>query len=199
MIFLTARYLLKDLHKQLHFYKPYLFLDVFLILSISCFIIKDEYSYTTLINCLLVFYLLVISITDFKYQIIPDRITYLYIIVGLLICVLSEDHSPYDAIIGLVTGFSIFFLISVIATKIFKKPALGGGDIKLAAMLGIYVGWEGIIMSLFLASILALIFVLICYLIKREYIPKVSFGPFIVLSAISLISYKTELIFLFSN
>lgn len=184
MVFLFAKFLLKDLQKSLSFIKSYLLLDLFFILS-SILVYKIYgVSTNTLINILLLLYLLVISITDFKYQIIPNKMTYLYVIIGIIMYLISENLQIKNAMLGMIVGFLLFLTISIVVTKLLNKPAMGGGDIKLATMHGIFVGWNGVIISLFFASVIALIVVVIFSFLYKKKINNVSFNPFLVFSAI---------------
>ncbi len=169
-------------------------LDLLLVLSSIFFYINIGPTSLFFINVLLILYLLIISITDFKFQIIPDKITYLYILIGTIITLLSDNLMIVDSIIGMLCGFLLFISISIAGSYIFKKPAIGGGDIKLAAMLGIFVGWDGIILSMFIASVIAMIFVSAYFLIYRKRILTISFGPFLVFSVIVTYNSKENLI-----
>ena len=110
--------------------------------------------------------------------------TYLYVIIGIIMYLISENLQIKNAMLGMIVGFLLFLTISIVVTKLLNKPAMGGGDIKLATMHGIFVGWNGVIISLFFASVIALIVVVIFSFLYKKKINNVSFNPFLVFSAI---------------
>src|SRR5580765_770463 len=106
---------------------------------------------------LFVFYLLTISIIDFHHKIIPDELSLSLILIGWVI----SFRNPYlgmalppwaDSILASVAGGGLMLLLAWVGEKIFKKEALGGGDIKLMAGIGAFLGWSGLIGSLTLGS-----------------------------------------------
>ncbi len=104
--------------------------------------------------------LVVIFVIDLQHYIIPDWITLPGVIVGLLYGALS--HHLASSVIGMLAGFLFFYSIAWISLLILKKEGMGGGDIKLAAMLGAWLGWQSLIVALFISfligAILGLIF-----------------------------------------
>ena len=139
---------------------------------------------------LLVSYLIVLFIIDLDEMILPNSLTYSGSVVGLSLisyqCLISYDSS-YEILFEhffafLIAIFGIGF-ISFIIKLIIKKPALGGGDAKLFALSGAWLGLDGLEVTItlsFLVSALFVILGLILGLIKRgEYIP---FGPYICVS-----------------
>ncbi len=133
---------------------------------------------------------LIIFITDFKYMIILDTplivssillIILKYFEVGLL-------NSIYAIIYGIVL-FIIMYLIKLLGDKIYHRESLGGGDIKLAFLMGLTLGYPGIglrmgLISLILASFLALPYAMAqVYLIKKNELP---YGPFLIASTIMI-------------
>jgi len=139
-----------------------------------------------------VFYLIVISFIDLEHRIIPDVLSYSLTIIGIFLSPLNLYLSDklttriLYSISGLLTGLIIFFLISYTGRKIFKKEALGEGDIKLAAGLGVFLGPYKFLFSLFIGSLAGTFLSLILiYILKKkkwgEYLP---FGPFLSFGAI---------------
>jgi len=142
-----------------------------------------------LIFSLLVASLLVITLIDLDLSIIPDRITLPGIVIGLLLSPFSTHlgsgvRGITTAAIGLAVGGILFFLIALLGELIFKKESMGGGDIKLAAMLGAFLGWKGALVSFFLAffvgAIVGGVMVLVSSKGRGSRIP---FGPFLALGA----------------
>lgn len=124
--------------------------------------------------------------TDLEWKIIPDAMTYPLMAVGVLL-------SPWNiffnstgagniasAMTGIIAGGGGLFVVAAIGRFIFKKEAMGGGDIKLLAGIGAILGWKGAIATLFIGSAIGAVASLVAIatgLLKRhQYIP---FGPFL--------------------
>jgi leader peptidase (prepilin peptidase)/N-methyltransferase len=90
-------------------------------------------------------------------------------------------------------GAGIRWLIRFVGTIVFKKEEMGLGDVKLLAMIGGFVGWQGVLLTLVLASFAGAIIGIIVKLITSEaYIP---FGPFLVLGATPVILVRPEIMY----
>lgn len=132
--------------------------------------------------------LLVITFIDLDHQIIPDAITIPGIIIGILFSsFLTID--PYNAtkelgtlqsIIGMLVGGGSFYLIAH-----FSRGGMGGGDIKMMAMLGSFLGWKGVFMTTFTASLIGSIVGIFLMVAKgKGRKTKIPFGPFLALGAL---------------
>lgn len=94
--------------------------------------------------------LLEMSIADIKYMIVPDQLIMLLVITGLGF-IPHHAFGVLDCIRGAAIGFGVLAVIAVVGRLIYKKPAVGGADIKLFAALGLSLGTDGII-SVFVIS-----------------------------------------------
>ncbi len=137
-------------------------------------------------------------VIDFKHKIIPDRLNLTIFEVGIVIAFLygfSNVAITIDLLFGMLAGGAIFAIIALIGGMIYGKEAMGLGDVKFIAALGLYFGFTNIIiisvMSFLLGAIVGII--LIVFRIKKsnEYIP---FGPFIVVSTLVCMFLPAELI-----
>lgn len=137
--------------------------------------------------------LIVIFFVDLEHQIIPNSITFpgipLAVIFGSTI--LPDPFSRIDllgfkaSIIGFLAGGISFYLIGVLGRAILKKDAMGGGDVKMMAMIGGLLGWKGIILTTFLGSLLGSIVGVSLILLKgREWGARIPFGPYLALGAL---------------
>ena len=97
--------------------------------------------------------LLVIAVIDLQHQIIPDVISLPGILAGFLANLSTGRVSWTDSLIGIVVGGGVFLAIAVLGAWMAGQDAMGGGDIKLAAMLGALLGWKVLLLSLFLAAV----------------------------------------------
>jgi leader peptidase (prepilin peptidase) / N-methyltransferase len=148
--------------------------------------------------------LIVITFIDLDFQIIPDRITLPGIPLGLLAgSLLLPD--PFlraaqlgwkGSLIGALSGFLFYYFVAVAGEKIFKKEAMGGGDIKMMAMVGGFLGWKGIILTTFLGSLIGSVIGIFMIIFKgRERGSLIPFGPFLALGAVVSLFFGQEIIF----
>ncbi len=122
---------------------------------------------------------LVIALIDFKHQIIPDMITLPGIAVGIAASFALNHITPKASIIGLLVGGGLFFLIALLS-----RGGMGGGDIKLMAMIGTFVGWPGVAVTTMIGSTLgAIIGIALMIMGKKGRKSQIPFGPFLVIGA----------------
>lgn len=148
--------------------------------------------------------LLVITFIDIDFQIIPDLITlpgiFLSLVAGSILLIDPFNRISYlgwkSSIIGSVTGFVLYTSIAFLGSKIFKKEAMGGGDIKMMAMAGAVIGWKGVILTTFLGSLIGSIVGIISMFIHgREKGSLIPFGPFLAIGSIISLFYGQEILF----
>jgi len=134
--------------------------------------------------------LFIITWIDVKYMEIPDQVTLVGIVVGCLINFIFpgimqlESHwlSLGKSVLGMLLGGGIIWVTALIGDFLMKKETMGGGDLKLMAMVGAFLGIQNTLLTFFLAPFLALPFALFQkYVRKNELVP---FGPFLALAAI---------------
>lgn len=135
--------------------------------------------------------LLVISIIDFDHKIIPNSINLFLLIYGIIFNIIDFSFSNLTSnLLGLFIGGGLFLLIAIIS-----KGAMGGGDIKLVAVLGLLFGFKKILLITFLSFIIGAIISILLLLFKikkrKDYIP---FGPFICIGAFITIIYGNNII-----
>ena len=138
------------------------------------------FSYKMIIMLLLSSLLIIIYVSDFKYFVILDVPL---IIFSLLILItkyifLGYKATLYSLIAGLVM-FLIMYLIKLFGDKVFKRESLGGGDIKLAFLMGIVLNFKLALVSLVFSSFIALPYAIYLIISKKEEMP---FGPFLITS-----------------
>ncbi len=132
--------------------------------------------FTTLIVFAL---LIIIFVSDFKYMIILDSPL---LIAGILVLILKWYYFDFKTMLLALLGGLVLFLfmlvIAFIGKKLFKREALGGGDIKLAGVIGIILGIRLGLIATILSSLLALPYALASIILNRD--KEVPFGPFLV-------------------
>ena len=140
--------------------------------------------------------LIVIFFIDVDHQIIPDKITLPGIVLGLLVALLPGGLNILQAAIGMAVGGLSLYLIALLGDWLFKKESMGGGDIKMAAMLGAFLGWQKVLLTFLGSAVIGLVISVILMgfsarLRKNRVVP---FGPFIALAAVIAIIWGDSLI-----
>jgi len=149
----------------------------------------------TLIYIILSSALIIIAFIDLNQQIIPDEISLPGIVIGFILSFFVPYISFVNSGLGVVVGGGIILIIGLAGSVIYKKEAIGGGDVKLAAMIGAFLGWRYTIISLFLGFFLGALTGIILILSKiksRE--DTVPFGPFIVLGSFITLFWGEKII-----
>lgn len=132
---------------------------------------------------LFLYLLMPLFIIDLKAQVVPDRITIPGMIAGLGFSFFLEDLAWYDSLIGIGAGGVLLLLITVLGKWVFKREAMGMGDVTLFMMVGAFLGWQRVLLTLILASILGSVVGLAIVAKKRRKFITVPFGPFIAAGA----------------
>jgi len=125
--------------------------------------------------------LIIISFIDLKERIIPDVLSLPFIAVGFILSFFIRILSPVDSLLGILAGGGSLLIIAIVGSKLFKKEAMGGGDIKLAAMIGAFLGWKLTLLALFLGFFLGSIIGVVVLVTSKNKSDVLPFGPFIAL------------------
>lgn len=130
--------------------------------------------------------LIVITFIDLDHQIIPDLLTLPGIPIFFLLAVFVVGVPWMEAAIGLLIGGGVLFAIALGYEVITKREGMGGGDIKLLAMIGGFLGWKSLIFVLLFSSLLGAVIGVALMLIKKEDMKyAVPFGPFLSAAAVA--------------
>lgn len=150
--------------------------------------------------CIFVSFLIVISFIDIEHFIIPNKLVYPGIFIGLFFAIyrwILEDDIKllFSRVLGTFGGAIIILLIAIVGRAVFHKEAMGIGDVKLMAMIGMYIGlWPYIPLILIISAFIGSMFGLILIILRRKkmdsYIP---FGPFLSSGAVISLLYGKEI------
>ncbi len=139
--------------------------------------------------------LIVITIIDLYYQIIPDVISLPGIGVGLLASLLVPEITFWNSLIGILLGGGSLFLVATLYQWLFKREGMGGGDVKLLAMIGAFLGWKAVIVTILLSSLIGSITGIFIMVLKgKDSKYAIPFGPFLSLGAVISLFYGESLI-----
>jgi leader peptidase (prepilin peptidase)/N-methyltransferase len=139
--------------------------------------------------------LIVISFIDLDHQIIPNVITLPGIPLGLLTGFLFRDPPLLDRLIGTLAGAGFLYLVLFYGGVLYGQEAMGEGDLNLIAMVGAFLGWKAVIVTILVGclvgSAVGLSLIALRRLGRRQHIP---FGPFLSLGAVVALFWGDRLI-----
>jgi len=156
--------------------------------------------------------LIVATFIDIQHRIIPDEISVGGIVIGLVLRVIQGvNFSPFTfdyrlvlrSFIGVIVGGGIIYLtgfcFDLVYFKLLKKPAIqgetesmGGGDVKLLAMIGAFLGWERAVLTFFLAPLFGAVIGVANLVVKKDH--TIPYGPFLSLGAVLSLFFAGQII-----
>ncbi|ELK45695.1 prepilin peptidase [Halobacillus sp. ACCC02827] len=138
---------------------------------------------------LLISLAVIVSIGDFKYMLIPNRLLLFFTGVFFLYRIAFPLDPWYDSLLGALTGSGIVFVIIVVS-----KGGMGAGDMKLLGVLGLFLGMKAMVLTLFLASLIGTVVSLsligIGVVNRKQPVP---FGPSIMAAALIVYFYGQQM------
>ncbi|TFH63897.1 prepilin peptidase [Peribacillus frigoritolerans] len=139
------------------------------------------WSSELLVGWILISLFMIIFVTDVAYMLIPDKILLFFIVIFIVLRFSFPLMPWWDSIVGAAVGFSLLLSIAVVS-----KGGMGGGDIKLFAVIGFVLGMKMVLLSLlfacFYGALLGITGLLTGILKKKTLIP---FGPYIVFGTLT--------------
>ncbi len=155
------------------------------------------FAWHTVIYGILCSALVVITFIDLDFQIIPDVITLPGILIGIVAgsLLMPDPFIRYSllgfkaSVIGLLAGGGLFYAIAVLS-----RGGMGGGDIKMMAMVGALMGWKSVLLTIFLGSLTGAVFGIFLMISKgKGRKTKIPFGPFLALGTVITLFYGQEI------
>lgn len=133
-----------------------------------------------ILGMLYISFLICATFIDLDHMIIPDRFSIGGMVIGVVLSIffpalhgieslpiISNIQSGITAIIGALVGAGLVYWIAVLGEVIFRKPAMGEGDVKFAGFIGAFCGWQGAVFAMFGGALLGTVILLPCLLIGR--------------------------------
>lgn len=187
--FLLQRGSCRTCDTKISFIYPTMELLTGLFFALSFYLIG--WSAETIVALLFVSMLVIICVSDLRYMLIPDKVLLFFAIPLLVLRMFVIPLDPWwDALLGALVGFSLLLLIAIVS-----RGGMGGGDIKLFAVLGLVLGWKLVLLTLFVASTFGAVFGIGARLLKKvERKQPIPFGPFIAAGAITTYFFGSDLI-----
>ncbi|MFC5603959.1 prepilin peptidase [Sporosarcina koreensis] len=152
--------------------------------------VRFGFSLELIIAILFISLLIIITVSDIAYMIIPDRVILPFAIALLILRWVIPTSPWWDSLLGAAVGFSVLYLIAVVS-----KGGMGGGDIKLFFVIGLVLGTANTLLTLFLASLIGSVVGI--YVLKKTGKGRktpVAFGPSIAAAAVITYFYGTEFV-----
>src|SRR5438132_2998338 len=152
-------------------------------------------GWTAAVYALLFSSLLVIAFIDFFHQIIPNVITLPGIVLGLLCAVTILPVGLLNSVLGILLGYGIPWGLAKAYLYFRGKEGMGLGDAKLLAMIGAFLGWKPMLLTIMfgalVGSVMGLGLIWLKVMRKDQYIP---FGPFLAFGAIVSLFFHREVL-----
>lgn len=145
------------------------------------------------VRLLFVSAMIVLAITDLRDRLLPNAITYPGIIVGLL-CSLVLPPGFVSALIGALAGGIGLFALGEIMSRLLGKEALGMGDVKMIAMIGAFLGWDLMLLTLVIASFAGSVIGIALVLVTRNRDYQIPLGTFLAIGAVIAASIGRPLV-----
>lgn len=154
-------------------------------LAFLMFFLADGFSAKFFFETFFVGMLLVGTIADFQVRLIPDEVSFYGILFGLLMSYAfpslqgETNHrlAVANSILGVLLGGGSLYVIAVVGDIIFKRESMGGGDIKLLAMIGAFLGPRYIVLTIIASSLFGSVVGIILKLTRKEEV--IAFGPYL--------------------
>lgn len=134
----------------------------------------------------------ILSLYDFRWKELPSVVIftlYIIVVIGLVAYIISSDNYSFilSRILGFIFGGGIFYLLYQVS----RGKWIGGGDVRLGGLIGLIVGGPiNSLIMIFLASVLALLFIVSSIILKKPKLDKeVPFGPFLMLSCVIIVLF----------
>lgn len=133
--------------------------------------------------------LMIITVSDIAYMLIPNKILLFFLPLLILGRILSPLTLWWDSLLGAVMGFGLLLLIAAVS-----KGGIGGGDIKLFFLIGLVLGTVSTLLTLFLAAMIGMLLAIIqLNLYKKDRKTPIPFGPSIALASIIIYFYGKQI------
>jgi len=177
-------------------------------------VLKFGLSLSFFISFVLISSLVVVSFIDLDHRVIPDRISLPGIALGLLASFVrppghndflvrfvfrmvrgSVNTATLDSLLGIFIGGGLLYAVAVLFYWATKKEGMGGGDIKLLAMIGAFLGWSSTVFTIMVSSLIGSIVGVALMVAKgadRKY--AIPFGPFLSMGAVIYLFFGKEII-----
>lgn len=190
----------------------YLLVELLTASAFLVFYLNSGFSYRFFLNSIFTCGLIIATFVDFQHRIIPDEISvggmvagfFLNSFRGVSFHPLRYSFPPLvDSLLGILIGGGIIyatgFLFDLVYFKLLKHPpiqgeteSMGGGDVKLLAMIGAFLGWKAALITFFVAPFFGMVVGVFNMIVKKDHL--IPYGPFLSLAAILSIFFQSKIL-----
>lgn len=161
----------------------------------------------TVVYVALVNTLIAVTFIDLEHLIIPNEISIPGVFVGMAAAALLPSLQAggilglggrlgalASSVLGAVVGGGVIYVVGVAGKLALRKEAMGGGDVKLMAMVGAFIGWRLVLLSIFMGSLFgSIIGVMFLAMRKADMQTRIPFGPYLALGSVVSLFYGNAL------
>jgi len=169
-------------------------------------------SYNFFLFMVMLWGLIIATFVDIPHRIIPDEVSVGGLIIGfIMVSIAGFNFAPFKftfipmlrSLLGIIAGGGIIYLtgaaFDLVYFKLLKRPAIGGetesmggGDVKLLAMIGAFMGWKMALLTFFLAPFLGIVFGIVSLITKKDH--TIPYGPFLSIAALLSLFWGNRII-----
>ncbi|MCX7926795.1 MAG: prepilin peptidase [Candidatus Omnitrophica bacterium] len=173
------------------------------------------FSFNLVYYLILICCLIVATFVDLAHRIIPDEVSIGGMLFALVVNILRgisinplhfSFYPGFMSLLGILVGggilFSVGWIFDLVYFKILKRPpiqgeteSMGGGDIKLLAMIGAFLGWKAALLTFFIAPFLGIFVAIGNLLVRKDHL--IPYGPFLSLAAVITIFWQQSILNIF--
>lgn len=150
-------------------------------------------QFNLFISLLLVSLVIIITITDIHYYIIPNKLLFFFMTLFIIIRIIQPLNPWYDSLLGFLISYLLLFILIIIS-----RGGIGAGDMKLLAVLGFFTGIKvallGFVLAILIGGLYGVYLLITQKKTKSDYVP---FGPFIGFGVLMSYFYHVEIINLY--
>ncbi|PIE57173.1 MAG: prepilin peptidase [Desulfobulbus propionicus] len=138
--------------------------------------------------------LLVIIVIDIHHQIIPDLLSLPGIIIGFAGSFVATPLTWIESGMGVLLGGAMLYAVALGYYLLTRREGMGGGDIKLLAMIGAFLGWQSLLFVIFTSSLLGTVVGVIVMIIQgKGGKTRIPFGPFLSVAALFFLFFREQI------
>lgn len=161
----------------------------------SLLVYKFGTSLSTIYYAVFTYSLIVISLIDLKTMLVPVKLCYFTMLLGILLSPFIPQITFKDSLLGASFGAGIILFIIETYYILTGKEGMGYGDANIMAVVGAFLGWEKVLVTLFLSSLIGSILGIIYTKVKKGNLKTaIPFGPFISLGAVATLFFGNKII-----
>lgn len=143
--------------------------------------------------------LLAVAFVDFQHKWIPDRFQIALLVLGIVVTIFDASMPFWHHLVGLGVGLGVMLAVYGLGYLIYKREAMGIGDIKLMAVCGLLLGWQGVLIALFLGVVIGAVGCSLQRVKNPQSDSEYAFAPYLVIGTILAMFLAKYIIAIYST